>query len=182
MKKLLVSIMLLFVAILVAEEQPANILLNGELDCGTASMPEGWTFDYVIPGICYAEGGPGNSPQVVFSAPADEPVELGGMRQQMLNLVQGKNTAFHATSAQRISRRVVRIFLLSTQVGSMRSASIVFQRIPIGSCSLRSLRLEQRNLKRRTSARGNSLRLSSQSSISAAILVKSLSHSPNWRH
>ena len=90
MKKLFVLLALLFVTVLVAEEQPGNLLLNSELDCGTAPMPEGWTFDYLIPGICYAEGGPGNSPHIVFSAPADAPVELGGIRQQMLNLVQGE--------------------------------------------------------------------------------------------
>ena len=90
MKRLLALIVLLFLSILVVQAQSTNILLNDSLFCGTSSMPEGWSFDYDVHGICYSDGGPDNSPQVVFSTPEDSPVNFGGFRQQMINLVQGE--------------------------------------------------------------------------------------------
>ena len=90
MKRLFALIVLLFLSNLLVQAQSTNILLNDSLFCCTSSMPEGWSFDYDVHGICYSDGGPDNSPQVVFSTPEDSPVSFGGFRQQMINLVQGE--------------------------------------------------------------------------------------------
>jgi len=87
MKKKLALLVLLCAAINAVSE---NILHNSRLECGTSPMPNGWFFGGYIHGTCLPDGGPDNSPFVIFSAPAEMPVELGSIRQKMLTLVPGE--------------------------------------------------------------------------------------------